>query len=123
VLVEAPARITLAANLRWSDASARLTRWLTVLRAQRPTLFITVPLLIGAAPLLLVMSPWAPVPVAVALCSRVVLAVALQSSPVEALLSEFLLVNAWLKALLSRKIVWRGRELRVAPGGRMREAS
>jgi hypothetical protein len=106
----------------------RMTRWLQVLRAHRPALFPTVPLLIAPTVPLLAASLIASAPLATVLSIellflRVALAVALRRSrraPWAWLLGELVLLVAFARALVEREVVWRGQRYRLAAGGAMR---
>lgn len=108
---------------------ARFTRWMQVLRAHRPGLAPTVPLLFAPAPLLLpLLAVFAPTFVPVLVLSRLLLAVRLGrvsgagGSAWEWLLGEALLLGAFAAALGKRTVAWRGRRFRVLPGGQLEPA-
>jgi hypothetical protein len=126
VLVDTPAVMPQPPRLGVADATTRFTRWLQVLRAHRPALWATVPLLLAPTPLLLVaaVALGAPVLVAVAglLTSRILLArqLAPDTSMLDWLLGETLLLAAFVRSVAARTVRWRGRVFHLAPGGRMR---
>lgn len=134
-----PAR-SLSSGRTWDQAAARFGRWITVIRAQRRGLLASYPLLFFGTPLVLalaiVAAPFAPALAAwsagVALSARVLVAlVAARAagrslSPVRAIADSFLadalLAVAFVRALRSRRVVWRSTVLTVDRGGRLREA-
>lgn len=112
----------------------RFARWLAVIRAQRPALLASYPLLFGAtAPLvmlgLVVPGSLATGAAALAVVTRLGVAHAargfngLPRKPLillrDLLEAEWLTWAAFLQALRSREVEWRGRRLRIAPGGRL----
>jgi ceramide glucosyltransferase len=130
---------SLAAGRSWSDAAARYARWIAVIRSQRPQLLVSYPaLLVPTAPLLLASLSavafggalgWAACGLALlarigAACmarSHAGLPLRASSLVVDAALSDALLLHAFVRALASRRTVWRGVELRRGPSGRFRE--
>ncbi|MCB9778309.1 MAG: hypothetical protein H6742_07080 [Alphaproteobacteria bacterium] len=122
---------------------ARLARWQLVIRAQRPLLLLSYPLLfsplpwqllalalagaLGAAPAGVVLVGLACLAARVGVAS---LARRRSGCPVGPLallldvgLAEAVLTLATARALVSRRLAWRGRALRIGPGGRLeREA-
>lgn len=110
---------------------ARYARWLAVIRAQRPALLISYPLLFGATtPLLLsgaLLAAWGPL--ALTLGARLAVLFAGRHfnarplAPYTALpalvLGEVVTWAAFLRALGTRRVIWRGRSLRILPGGRL----
>jgi hypothetical protein len=128
VLARAPAHLPQAPKVSLHSVLARFTRWMQVLRAHRPALFPSVPLLFAPTPVLMVLASWLAVPhLAVALCVlvgvRIALANHLDGRPgqrFEWLLAELLLLCAWLEALRRGRVVtWRGRSFALEKGGRM----
>ncbi len=103
--------------------AARFTRWMQVLKAHRPALFPTVPLLFACTPVLLVAAQLTGERAAVAalVSLRLVLASALQRRPglyLEWLAAEALLLACWLGALVrGGHVQWRGRTLQAGPNG------
>lgn len=113
---------------------SRVARWLTVVRAQRPLLLLTYPLLMAATPAVLL---WAALwqtstlsILAVALLvSRMLLnrylrqlqgeRSSLLSTPFEVLAAELLLWLGLARALGTRVVRWRGHLFRIGAGGRM----
>jgi ceramide glucosyltransferase len=123
-----PAHTPQAAGLRLSAVVERFTRWMQVLRAHRPALFPTVPLLFAPTPVLMVLAAVSATPaVAAGLCllvgGRIALASTLDPRPgwrFEWLVGEFVLLWCWGKALLvGRTVRWRGRAFSLGKGGRM----
>lgn len=137
VRVAPAAARSLKTGRSWKDAVDRYARWLTVIRAQRPHLLASYPLLFCAAPLLLgaslLLAPIAPAPAlataALTLASRLLTAVAarrlagfsfsLSASLVDAALADAVLAAAFARALATRSVTWRGRILTVSKGGRL----
>lgn len=105
---------------------ARYARWLMVIRAQRPLLLLSYPLLFGAAlPILAIAiarGAWAlalatvTVRLLVAAFARIRSRQPRWLAP-EALLADVVLWAALLRALATRTVAWRGRALRVETGG------
>ncbi|MEO7330660.1 MAG: glycosyltransferase, partial [Minicystis sp.] len=130
---------SMAAGRSMEQVVGRFARWLMVIRAQRPWLLPTYPLLFFATPLIvtlaLLTAPGAPrialAAAALALTSRLGVALAaarasgrpvrMRSAPAEALRGDLLLARAFVRALGSRRFSWRGTELFVERGGRLRE--
>src|SRR5262249_29157328 len=121
---------------RLREVIARTARWAMVVRRQRgAAMMASYPLLLAPTPLLLVLSlvlallgaPWA-LPFPILLCGlRALLAWRLRAihgmpvAPLRALVlamaGELLMLVAFPRALLGNEVVWRGRRLRVLPGG------
>jgi len=115
---------------------ARYTRWLWVIRAQRPSLLFSYPLLLAAAPILLVLlgllatvAPvWSLGLGALVLASRIAVAVAaagprgrrVDAVTHEWLVADLVLLLAFGRALGKPEVSWRDRTLRLGPGGRLR---
>ncbi|RPH68679.1 MAG: carotenoid biosynthesis protein [Myxococcaceae bacterium] len=109
----------------------RIRRWMLVLRAHRPGLWPTVPLLLAPTPLLLLLAVWVGSPavvtgLAVLLALRIALGLALSRGTPEAtdggwewLLGEATLLAAWMGSLAGRTVDWRGRCFTLVRGGRM----
>jgi len=117
---------------------SRVARWLTVVRAQRPGLMPSYPLLMAATPALLLTLSVVHSPILLGftvavLCLRVLLCLWLRRmqgvrlGPLAALgqvlLGESLLWAGFLQALGSRRIRWRGHLFYVERGGRLRPAA
>jgi ceramide glucosyltransferase len=116
------------------DVILRVARWLTVVRAQRPLLLLTYPLLMAATPAVLL---WAALwqtstlsTLAMALLvSRMLLNRCLRHlqrekssllvTPLEVLAAELLLWLGLARALGTRVVRWRGHLFRIGAGGRM----
>ncbi len=116
------------------EVIARAARWQAVVRAQRPLLWPSYPLLLGALPALL---PFCLLWPSQVLCGFVTILVALRwllartllrlqglpAGPLRALSSvfagELLLWLGFLYSLRSRHITWRGHRFRIARGGRL----
>lgn len=129
-----PARMPLPEALSLGGVLRRLRRWMQVLRAHRPALFPTVPVLLAPTPLLLglavlVGSPAVVTALAVLLALRIALGLALSRGGPDAadggwewLPGEAALLVAWVAALGGRTVDWRGRCFTLLPGGRMERA-
>ncbi|MBK8253183.1 MAG: glycosyltransferase [Polyangiaceae bacterium] len=124
----------------WRAAAERYARWITVIRAQRPHLLASYPLLFLATPILLL----AQIPVffvapveavftaAAALIGRIVASIAARAlaglpfsprnSVIDAALSDALLAHAFWLALTKRGVVWRGKTLRFDEKGMLTQA-
>lgn len=149
-LVASGASVRASAGVALSRASgrdlrgvaARYGRWLTVIRAQRPALLVSYPALFFATPLLVLASTAAVTAglggraslaaEAAAVLSRLAVAWAAGRAAgraggalqwvTDAALADGLLALAWTRALSTRSVSWRGRTLRIAPGGTLRRA-
>jgi len=129
----APARMPLG-RMSLSGALRRLRRWMLVLRAHRPALYPTVPLLLAPTPLLLALAivlgdPAVVVAMGVLLVLRTALGLALSRGTVDAvdgswewLVGESALLLAWVASLAGRSVGWRGRSFVLQRGGRMERA-
>ena len=129
---------SVACNRTWHHAIARYARWLLVIRAQRPALLLSYPLLLAAAPLqaALAIAAWArdglsavPAITAVVFARAAVAAFArtrsgagLRDAALAPWAADALLLAALARALTTRTFRWRGRALRIARGGRLVEA-
>lgn len=132
-------RVSLAgeANVPGAPASlgaliARFTRWMQVLKAHRPLLFPTIPLLFAATPVLTIGAALiGSTPLllgALALVTlRALLAAVLERRPRTFTAwfgAELLLLCCWLNALLlGSKVTWRGRVMEVGLHGRLRRST
>jgi hypothetical protein len=133
VRAPAPARIPLG-RMSLSAVLRRLRRWMLVLRAHRPALYPTVPLLLAPTPLLLVLaiavaSPAVAGAMVVVLALRTALGLALSRGTPESvdggwewLVGEAALLVAWVSSLAGRTVGWRGRSFVLLHGGRMERA-
>ena len=114
---------------------ARAARWQTVVRAQRPALWPTYPLMLGVTPALVLLALLWPSTVLTGFVATLVglrtllshLLLRLQglpSGPLRALMAlgqgEGLLWLGFLRSAASRRIVWRGHPFRIERGGRLR---
>jgi ceramide glucosyltransferase len=129
------------AGRSWEQVAGRFARWITVIRAQRPALLASYPLLFfPTVPIVLLAAlaaPAAPLFAATAalaaLLARFALALtathasgrraSLARVATDALLADALLASAFLRALRSRTVVWRDVVLRIDRGGLLRLAS
>jgi len=117
-----------ASGRSWSAVVARYARWLFVIRAQRPLLLATYPLVLAATfPIAILAVAFSDYRVAIAaFATRLFIAAAarLRSrsprgwfAPGAALLADILLWAAFLRALGPRTVLWRGHTLRIGNGG------
>jgi hypothetical protein len=120
---------TPAAAQTLGAAVQRITRWMQVLRAHRPALYPSVPLLFAPTiPLgLLALGTAEPLLLGGAgalVLSRLALSVQLSGPSVSAawewLAGEALLLVAFLRSLVQREVLWRGRRLALGAGGLIR---
>lgn len=125
----------------WRSAVERYARWLTVIRAQRPHLLASYPLLFFAAPLLLaaslLLAPFAPalalatgvITVSSRLCAAISaralagFGFSIREALVDAALSDALLAHAFIRAMATRTVTWRGRTLTVDRRGALLETA
>ena len=123
------------------DVVARYTRWLLVVRMQRPRLLLSYPLLLAPSPLLalvLVLALFTHAPslataAAGGLLVRVVIACAarhmagLRFAPLaamaEAIAGDLILLVATVGACVAKEVTWRGRRLGFTRAGTLRIAS
>lgn len=131
VVVVGPLARSLASGRDLGAIVARYTRWLAVIRSQRPLLLASYPLLFAATPLLVIaaLASGAPWIAAAAIVVRVIVARLAQAACrrrgsmgealLEACASDALLLAALGRALVARDVIWRGERLRVLPGGRL----
>jgi ceramide glucosyltransferase len=129
---------SLASGRSWDQAEERFGRWITVIRAQRPALLGTYPALflatlpiVGLAALA---APQAPAIAAGAAGAVVVLRLAVAAAAaaaagqrfslwraaIDATLADALLAGAFLRAVRSRRVVWRDVALTIERGGVLR---
>jgi ceramide glucosyltransferase len=122
---------SLAQGRSWSDAVQRYARWITVIRTQRPHLLLTYPAIIVATPIVVAVSlgaaalgaPLGLAAAVLALGSRFFLGLLARKRsgrpvtplalPLDIVLADALLLTAFVRAIRSRRTVWRGVELRV----------
>lgn len=117
------------------DVIRRAARWQTVVRAQRPALWPTYPLMLGVTPALVLLALLWPSRVLTlfvallvvlrALLSHLLLSLqGLPAGPLRSVLAflqgEGLLWLGFCRSAASRRIVWRGHPFRVERGGRLR---
>lgn len=128
VLAKAPAKVPQPEAVPLSAVLGRFTRWMQVLRAHRPALFPSVPLLFAPTPVLMVLAslaatPWAAVSLSLLVGLRIALANRQDDRGglrFEWLLAELLLLGCWVNALWQgRTVEWRGRRFALLAGGRM----
>ncbi len=133
VLACAPAPMPLGGPLGSGAVVRRFSRWMRVLRAHRPALLPTVPLLLCPTPVLLPVallagSPWLWGLVSLLWAARTALAVRLARPGQRAQaarewpLGEALLLVSFVHALAVRDVAWRGRCFWLLPGGRLEPA-
>jgi ceramide glucosyltransferase len=122
---------------RLADTIARHSRWISVVRAQRPALLLTYPLLFAPTPGILLLGAialghsWslAAGVAAAAVASRLCVsagaryASGLRWQPLiglaDSLLADLVLWVALVRGLTSRELLWRGRRLRIDSVGRL----
>ncbi|MFO0661459.1 MAG: glycosyltransferase family 2 protein [Polyangiaceae bacterium] len=115
-------------------AIERYTRWLQVIRTQRPALLLSYPALFFATPLILIGSLWLAMydpllafsSAAIAIATRLTVALAAREATdrshvhqdiwVDAILSDLLLAMAFFQALTRSHVLWRGRRLSLSRG-------
>ncbi|MRG94235.1 glycosyltransferase family 2 protein [Polyangium spumosum] len=132
---------SLAEGRSWEAVIARFSRWLTVIRAQRPLLlwsypalfFATWPIVLLAAAFAFVVPNVALAAALLALGARLVIAlvaawaagrsVGLISAIRDAVLADVVLAFAFTRALRSRTVTWRDRVLVVDRTGLLRQPS
>jgi hypothetical protein len=133
VLATAPAQVPLGGPLGTRPVVRRFSRWMRVLRAHRPVLLPSVPLLLCPTPVLLALALLAGSPpllgaVGLLWALRTALAVRLARTGQRAQaarewpLGEALLLVSFVHALAVRDVAWRGRRFRLLPGGRLEAA-
>lgn len=126
---------SLAGGRSFGEVVARYARWIAVIRAQRPHLLPSYPLLLAATPLLAgfalvataIEGAPALVVLAAAVAARVAVTIAarrasgrsidLRALVVDAPLADLVLLLAFARAVGTRELVWRGRGLRVGADG------
>lgn len=127
-LAEVQAR-TPAASQTLGAAVQRITRWMQVLRAHRPALYPSIPLLFAPTLPLATFAAWSGSSVLLGLAaalflSRTALSVRLSGFSASALwewlAGEALLLVSFVHSLVLKDIVWRGRRLAVSAGGLIR---
>ena len=129
---------SMASGRSWDQAEARFGRWISVIRAQRPALLATYPLLffptLPIVALAAASAFVAPVPAAIAagyaVVGRLAVAAAAASAgglpfswrraAIDAALADALLAGAFVCALRSRRVVWRDVALTIDRGGLLR---
>jgi len=132
---------SMASGRRLSDVIDRFSRWLLVIRSQRPLLLLAYPLMFGATlPIVLFgvslavlgsgSASWIGLTAAIiAFATRLFTALAARrfaslsprpmSLVVDALLGELLIWIAFISALTRRRVQWAGRTLRIDGAGRL----
>lgn len=129
---------SLSSGRTWEQAEDRFGRWLKVIRAQRPLLLASYPLLfLATLPLLALAAitalsaPRLALAIAlIAVATRAAVALAAGSASgrtvpmarlaVDVLLADALLTGAFVRALRSRHVVWRDVALTIDRGGLLR---
>lgn len=123
---------------RLREVIERFARWMLVVRGQRPALLITYPVLFFATPLVLGLlalgalarPDLAVIALVLVIAARGIIGLAAaywsrrSLAPIalltDAALADLVLALAWIRALQSRDVAWRGHRLRVERGGRLR---
>jgi len=127
-LAKATANVPQGDHVALAPVIDRFTRWMQVLRAHRPGLFPSVPLLFAPTPMLMVLASIVATPqAALALSLLVGLRITLGNRQddrgglrFEWLLAELMLLVCWFNALKQGNTVeWRGRQFSLKAGGRM----
>ncbi len=138
VMVRMPVR-AIGTGRSMEATLARYTRWLWVIRAQRPSLLASYPLLLAAAPLLLLLSAilaatgpewtlgWSLGLATIVIATRIGVALGaaiprgrlLAAATFEWLLADLVLLTAFARVLGRPEVTWRGRTLRLGHGGRL----
>jgi ceramide glucosyltransferase len=129
------------AGRSWEQVVTRFTRWLMVIRVQRPALLTSYPLLFFATPLILLCAAItaaaapriAAVAALLAIVSRLFVALAaswacgrplrLPRAAVEAILGDIVFAAAFARVLKARKVVWRDAVITMDRSGRVREGA
>ncbi len=141
VVASAGVAVARASGRSGAAVAARYGRWLTVIRAQRPGLLLSYPALFFATPLLVLAAtlavltgragPTALAAEAIVVLGRVAVAWAAARATgrssgslarlTDAVLADALMAWAFVLALRSRTVRWRGRNLRIATSGELYE--
>ena len=127
--------VALASGRTWHEVLDRYTRWIAVVRAQRPSLLPSYPLLLAATPLALLLEGGASALEGLAAARAAVVTLALRwwigalarhsaglppkvfGIIAAGLAADVLLLCAFVRAVTRRDVVWRGRRLVLAPHG------
>lgn len=127
--IDAPAQAHVQGRT-FSAVIERYARWMTVIRAQRPLLLASYPLLFFPTAFLVAFAPLGVA--AVAIVARILVALAARKASRRPLLSglaraivlsDLVLFLAFVRTITRRRVVWRGRTLEVRAGGRISEAA
>jgi ceramide glucosyltransferase len=131
---------SLASGRSWEQVESRFARWITVIRAQRPALLTSYPCLFFAmAPIVILAAaavPVAPRTAAVAAIFAILTRLAVAAAAAratgrslavprlaaDAVLADVLLASAFVRAMCSRRVVWRDVALVVDRDGLLRLA-
>lgn len=115
----------------------RIGRWMLVVRGQQPQLLPAYPLFFFATPMVCALAllgavanpDLAATALVLAVAARLLVTVSarywsgrgvrLLGALVDAVLSDLVLMLAWIRAVSRREVEWRGRRLRVEPGGQL----
>jgi ceramide glucosyltransferase len=127
-----------APRLSFGEAIRRVARWMTVVRAQRPILLPAYPLLFASTPLNVALAGLglahqpilSSAALSIAVAARLLVAWAGEvysgrgwgpvKMLVDAFLSDALILSAWVRALSTRQVEWRGNTLRTDASGKLR---
>ena len=122
-----------------SSVIGRYARWIAMVRAQRPLRLVGYPLLLASTPLVLVVAAIgataspnvAAAAAGLAIATRLAVASlaariagrtrSSSSRLIDAALADVVLLLAFVRALASRRMSWRGRSLRLDAGGQLSE--
>jgi ceramide glucosyltransferase len=124
---------SLASGRTFADVIARFARWLSVVRTQRPALLASYPVLFFPTPPILALALVAPhgtsvlASLAVVALARVAVAIvgariagrSMVAAVAWAPIADLVLALAFVRAVSSRTVVWRGRTLMLGPRGRL----
>lgn len=132
---------SLASGRTFEQVVSRYVRWILVIRAQRPWLLVSYPLLFGATTPIVVLASgvalatsglaqgFALIALGVAVVARLGASVLGRSSTgtsggpmgplVDWLLGDLVVWVAFARALVTRRVVWRGQALRIRRDGRL----
>lgn len=129
VAVVGTAARSLASGRGWVSTVDRYARWITVIRAQRPALLVSYPLLFAAAPLQLALAAASSAPLAVGsivVAARLLGAVFARMRSGRrvdlglfafAFVADLVLLAAFVVGVSRRRFAWRGTTLSIGAGG------
>ena len=105
----------------FEQAVERFGRWMLVVRGQQPRLLPSYPLFFFATPMVTALVLATLARLLVTLAARYWSGRGLRplATLVDAVLSDVVLMLAWIRAVTRREIEWRGHRLRVEPSGQL----